>query len=348
MRDFDEYKVYSSNKNVYISIILRFMKNKVSKNKVSKINQYQLAQNYVDSIAKSFVKENEEPKEIDLVFSSGGFNCPIGIGIGMYLKQIEKYKHIKVKRVSGSSIGAFLSLWYIMGDVNNNFDFLETELINTVNHFKKNKNLNTYNSFIRKYVYNVFKSDDMTPIQKCLFITYYDTKKYKKQIVSKYKNREHLISCILQSGYIPYITDGNSKYKNRYIDGVSPYIFPKNKNKRETLFVNMMCRTHVFGCISIDTKNIYKRILVGVNDANDFFTTGNSTLCIYTKDITYQNKIERNVIEYAFFILLFIMDVAMSMHLNTQMLFSESVIYNAFYDFFYNFFEGFIDGFLFT
>jgi hypothetical protein len=113
------------------------------------------------------------------------------------------------------------------------------------------------------------------------------------------------------------------------MDGISPYVFPKiNKKKCDTLFVNMMCRTHVFGCISINENNIYKRILVGVNDANEFFTTGKSSVCIYTKDITYKNQIERNIIEYVFFILLFIMDVAMSMHLNTQMLFSESIIYN--------------------
>jgi hypothetical protein len=321
--------------------------NKASK-KIFNINQYQLTQNYVESIAKSLVKENDEPKDIDLVFSSGGFNAPIGFGVGMFLKQIEKYKHIKVKRVSGSSIGAFLSLWFIMGDIYNNFDFIETEFIKTIHHFKKNKNLNSYKSFIRRYVYNVFKTDDMTPIQKRLFIAYYDTKKYKKRIVSKYKNREHLISCILQSGYIPYITDGNTKYKNRYMDGVTPYVFPKNKNKHETLFVNMMCRTHVFGCISINENNIYKRILIGVNDANEFFTTGNSTVCIYTKDITYKNQIERNVIELVFFVILFIMDIVASLHFNTNMLFSDSIIYNFFYDIFYEFFNGFIDGFLFS
>jgi hypothetical protein len=323
-------------------------KNK-SSNKIININQSQsqLTKNYIDSIAKSLVKENEEPKEIDLVFSSGGFNAPIGMGVGMYLKKMEEYKHIKVQRVSGSSIGAFLSLWYIMGEVNCYIDFIESEFINTINHFKKNKNLNMYKSFIRKYVYKIFNSDDMTPIQKKLFITYYDTKKYKKRIISKYKNREHLINCIIQSGYIPYITDGNNKYKNRYIDGVNPYIFQKN-NKRDTLFVNMMCRSHVFGCISINTESVYKRILIGVNDANEFFTTGSSSICFYTKNISYKNQIERIMIEYIFFILLFIMDITSSIHFNTNMLFSESIIYNFFYEFFCNFFEGFIDGFLFS
>ena len=323
-------------------------KNKLpNKIKNKNINQSQLTNNYIDSIVKSLVKKSEEPKEIDLVFSSGGFNGPIGMGIGMYLKKMEEYKHIKVKRASGSSIGAFLSLWYLMDPINCTFDFMESEFINTINHFKKNKNLNMYKSFIRKYVYKVFNSDDMTPIQKRLYITCYDTKKYKKRVISKYKNREHLIHCIIQSGYIPYITDGNNKYKNRYIDGVNPYIFQKS-NKRDILFVNMLCREHIVGVMKINTECFYKRILIGVNDANEFFTKGNSSICFYTKDITYKNQIERNLIEYIFFILLFMMDMFVSIHLNASMLFCDSIIYNVFYDFFYNFFQVLIDGFLFS
>jgi len=327
-------------------------KNKNNKNKnKTYINQYQLIKKYVESITKAasdtLIENNSEPKVIDLVFSSGGFNVPIGIGIGMYLKKMEKYKHIKVKRISGSSIGAFLSLWYIMHDLDDNFSFIESEFINVINHFKKNKNLLLYKSFIRKYVYKIFKTDDMTPIQKRLYITYHDTKKYKKKTVCKYKNREHLINTIICSSNIPNITDGNATYKNRYIDGVKPYIFPNKKN-RDTLFINMMYLTQVFGCISIDTKNIYKRLLIGINDANEFFINGNSSLCTYVKDITYKNQIEFFIIEIIFFIILFIMDIISIIHFNTNMIFSESIIYNTFYNFFYNFFEGFIDGFLFS
>jgi hypothetical protein len=221
-------------------------------------------------------------------------------------------------------------------------EFLETEFIKVIQHFKKYKKLNAYNSFIRKYVYSSFKTDDMSHIQTRLFITYYDTKKYKKRTVSNYKNREHLISCIIKSGYIPYITDGNTKYKNRYIDGITPHIFPKKKN-REILYVDMMHLPHLFGCISIDIKRIYKRVFIGAKDAGDFFTTGNSSICGYMKDITYTRQIVRTLTEIVFFIVLFITDVISSIHFNTNMIFSESVIYNTIYTFFYTFFEGILD-----
>jgi hypothetical protein len=322
----------------------------IENNKKIHISQYQLTNNYVNSITKAYIHEHDNPKEIDLVFSSGAFNAPIGMGLGMYLKKMEEYKHIKVHRVSGSSIGALLSLWYIMTDINdeNTFHFFEKYFINAINNFKKYKNLSIYRTFIETYVYKTFDTDDMSKINKRLYITYSDTKKFKKITVCNYKNRKNLIDCLLRSSHIPYLTNGKSKYKERYIDGIYPYIFyNKKKKNRETLFVNMMCKTYLSGCLIIKECDIYKRILIGINDANNFFTTGNSPLCIYTKNITYKNQIERNLFEYVFFILLFIMDVIVSIHLNTQMLFSESIIYNAVYDFFYSFFEGFIDGFFF-
>lgn len=287
---------------------------------------------YIDSISKSFVasKNHEEVLgDIDLVFSSGGFNAPIGVGIAMYLKQLEKYKHINVKRVSGSSIGAFISLWYIMDNPTvSSIEFIEREFIKVIQHFKKTKTLSIYNSFIRKYVYTIFDSDNMTPIQNRVFITYYDTKKCKKQIVSTYENREHLINCIIQSGYIPYITNRNRKYKNRYIDGIIPYIFPD----KQTLYVDMVCHRYLFGCISINIPDIHKRMRIGVDDVNSFFTRDESLICCYINELTYARQLERKFIEILFFIILFIADVLYSIHSNTNMLFSDSIIYIIFYD----------------
>ncbi len=309
------------------------------------INRYKLTQQYLNSITKPLLKE---PKEIDLVFSSGAFNGPIGMGVGMYLKKMEEHKMIKVKRVSGSSIGSLLSLWYIMTDLHdeNIFDFFEKYFISVINDFKKSKNLLMYRKFIHEYVYKIFNTDDMSAVNKRLYITYSDTKKHKKRTVCIYKNRNHLIDCIYKSGYLPYITDGKSKYKDRYVDGIYPHFFENKKHKnRDILFVNMMCKTYILSSFSVKDTNVYKKLSIGINDANNFFNTGQSSLCIYTKNITYKNELEKTMFECIFYIILFIMDVVVSFHLNMHMIFSESIIYNAVYDFFYSFFEGFIDGF---
>jgi hypothetical protein len=314
---------------------------------------------YIESNVKTNVKKDYDPKEIDVVFSSGGFNGTIGFGIGLYLKEMEKQRHIKVKRLSGSSIGSLISLWYIMGNLYDTFDFFEKELIEILNHFKKNKNLSLYNSFVRKYVYNVFKSDDMTPIQKRLFITYHDMKKYKKRTVCKYKNREHLIECIIRSSYIPFFTDGKDKYQNRYIDGFRPYFFTKdicnntkdnckNRKKREILYVNMMCKPLIYGSMIMDKNDIYKRLFIGINDANQFFINGQSSLCIYLKDMEYNIQIENTVVDFIFLTILFIIDMIITIHLDISLLISDTIIYNVSYNFFYSLFEGFFNGLLFS
>jgi hypothetical protein len=191
----------------------------------------------------------------------------------------------------------------------------------------------------------------MSKISNRLFISFYDVKKYKKRTVFKYKNREHLIDCLLRSSHIPYLTDRNAKYKDRYIDGIVPFIFPEEKEHqlhKDVLIVNMLTQDKFMDSIVIKhNKNMYKKLLKGINDANQFFTTGNSDMCIYQKDLTYKNIIERSIFEIIFFVLLFFADMFVSIHCNSKILFSDSFIYDFFYNFFYNFFNGFIEGFFF-
>jgi hypothetical protein len=212
----------------------------------------------------------------------------------------------------------------------------------------------------------VFKSDDMTPIQKRLFITYHDMKKYKKRTVCKYKNREHLIECIIRSSYIPFFTDGKDKYQNRYVDGIRPYFFTKdncnntkdncnntkdnckNRKKREILYVNMMCKPLIYGSMIMDKNDIYKRLFIGINDANQFFINGQSSLCIYLKDMEYNIQIENTVVDFIFLTILFIIDMIITIHLDISLLISDTIIYNVSYNFFYSLFEGFFNGLLFS
>jgi hypothetical protein len=335
-----------------------------------------IATQYVDTLVKKMntnnlqttnkICDNMNKRNIDVVFSSGAFNGMLGFGVGMYLKKLEEYNYIKVGRVSGSSIGSLIGLWYIM---ENNIEYFEDKFIDIMKHFRKTKNLILYQESIRKYVYKLFpnENDNMSKINRRLFISFYDIKKYKKRTVSKYKNREHLIDCLLRSSHIPYITDRNAKYKDRYIDGIVPFIFPQKKAKdnakydakdnakekehqvkNDVLIVNMLTQDKFLGSIIIkNDKNIYKKLITGVNDANQFFTTGKSDMCIYQKDLTYKNMLERSIFEIICFIILFFVDVFISIHCNSKILFSDSFIYDSFYTFFYNFFDGFIEGFLF-
>jgi hypothetical protein len=130
-----------------------------------------------------------------------------------------------------------------------------------------------------------------------------------------------------------------------------PFIFPKKKEQQKSyendvLIVNMLTQDKMMGSIVIkNDKNIYKKYITGINDANQFFSTGSSDMCMYQKDLTYKNIIERSIFEIICFISIIMIDIFVSIHCNSKVLFSDSFIYDFFYNFFYNIFNGFIDGF---
>jgi len=75
--------------------------------------------------------------------------------------------------------------------------------------------------------------------------------------------------------------DGNIRYKDRYIDGISPYIFCKTPGV-EILFIEIVTFNKLCHFIPHKTEiNPQSRLLIGVADANEFFTRGSSDMCSY-------------------------------------------------------------------
>jgi hypothetical protein len=103
--------------------------------------------------------------------------------------------------------------------------------------------------------------------------------------------------------------------------------------------VNLCCREYIFDAFNVKKleKNIYKKILIGVNDVNQFFNGEKlSKFCFYNKDMTYSSMIERKIHEGIFLALVFIMDIVSSLHLSIQILFSEYDFFNLFCDISYD------------
>ena len=79
--------------------------------------------------------------------------------------------------------------------------------------------------------------------------------------------------------------DGNIRYKDRYLDGLSPYIFSKSSGV-EILFVEIVTFNKLYHLIPHKTEiNPQSRLLIGVADANEFFTRGHSDMCSYVRHI---------------------------------------------------------------
>lgn len=224
---------------------------------------------FIDDLIKN-VNINNVPTEIDLVLDGGAFNGGYQLGALMYLKQMERNNIIKIKRISGASIGAVLGFLFIIDD-------LEYALKKNHEIWKDFRN-NFSLSILREMIIELIKSldkDIYKRVNKKLFITYFNVNKKKQIVKSKYRNNKQVISSLIKSSFVPYFIDGNYTYKNKYVDGVYPYLFESNfgvMTKRKKLFICLSSIKHSKKMLSIKNEiNGHERILYGINDINNFF-----------------------------------------------------------------------------
>jgi len=258
----------------------------------SNINYTLLIREYIKALTLN-VDHTKLKKEINLIFDGGAFNGGFGMGVGLYIKCLEQQGIVKINKVSGCSIGSVVALWYICGCNEKIIEYFEEITVL----FKEKMSLIEYHKTIEKFIRYLFPTGDLSLLKNKLYINFYDTKKHKQKIVSRFKNVEHLIDCILQSCHIPYVINGKARYNDRYIDGIVPYIFTDHDNdndkNRESLFIklitlNKCTRAMVVKCES----NIHYRLLIGVADANEFFTTGSSDMCSYVSQWSYLDMLQ--------------------------------------------------------
>ena len=243
-------------------------------------------------------------KDINIIFDGGAFNGGFAAGIGLYLKCMEDHKLIKVHSISGCSIGSILAVWYLTGCREEGIQCFEQFM----NSYKKNMNLHSYKGIVTNCIDQIFSntrastSNESDPINKLngrLFITYYNVKTHKQKTVSKFRDKEHIIDCILRSSHIPYLMDGLPSYKKKYMDGVSPYIL---KNGLPNLFIKLMTLKRCARSLMLKSENnIHYRLLTGIADVNDFFTTGNSDMCSYIHNWSYIDIVQLRAREVVMF-----------------------------------------------
>ena len=70
-------------------------------------------QPYINNLLNNLPKR-DNPIHIDLVLDGGVFNGSYLIGALYFLKTLEKINYVKIKRISGCSIGAAVGLLYTL------------------------------------------------------------------------------------------------------------------------------------------------------------------------------------------------------------------------------------------
>jgi hypothetical protein len=235
---------------------------------------------YTQHLITNLPKDIHLPVELDLVLSGGAFNGSYILGSLYYIKELENQKLVKVKRISGSSIGSILGLLYFADKLDLFNDFYRLMFKD----FNKKKNMSKLLD-LSQLLKDKLPSNICDIIKNRFYLSYNNIQLCKKTVKRKYNNVDELLDYIIRSCYVPYLIDYNSAYKTKYIDGMVPYIFNKNKNRK---ILNINVFTHDKLCNVLNVKNEstnLHRILTGVIDVHLFFIKEKNTgMCSYVDD----------------------------------------------------------------
>ena len=251
------------------------------------------------------IKNDKKPIEIDLVLEGGAFNGSYLVGSLLFLKKLDKHHIIEIKRISGSSIGSFMGLLYFMDSLDLVYELYDIIL----NDFKKNYFINI-NNIITNHFKNVVPSNICSKIDNKLYISYNNIKKRKKITVSKYKNVDFLLDTIIKSCFMPIFIDKKIFYKNKYVDGFLPYIFPLQK-QRKILYLDITSNSKMYSSLNVKNENSnFHRVMAGLIDTHKFFIKNHNTeFCSYVNDWGITKKVYnkcKNMLERFFIYILFI------------------------------------------
>ncbi len=244
------------------------------------INQY--IQKLIRNLPEKHLN-TKNPQKLDLIFDGGLFNGSYLVGVALFLKKMEKLNYITVERISGTSIGSFISLLYI----SDKLEVFESIYDTMINHIKADYSFDKYDIVFDKLretlPLNIHKQ-----MSKRVFINYYNIKKCEKIVKSTYKSLDDVFNTIRKSSFIPFVINGNILYKNKYIDGINPYIFPDvlTSTEKKALFVDLRSMRKTMDCINVkNEKSNFHRILSGVLDVHSFFIKDSNTeMCSYVNN----------------------------------------------------------------
>lgn len=235
------------------------------------------------------VKNDTNPIEIDLILDGGGFNGSYLIGALLFLKEMENRNFIKIKRISGCSIGSLIGFLYLIDKLD-----LVSVLYNIfMTHFKENYNFKNYKQ-LKKHLSDKIpyvNNDICSIVNNKLFIKYNNIQTGVKKVKCRYKNIDEIFNSIIRSSYVPYLTDGNIAHENKYVDGINPYFFKKQPN-RKILFLDLAGTDKITYILNIKNEktNLY-RVLTGILDIHIFLTKkGETFMCSYVDEWGYMNN----------------------------------------------------------
>ena len=237
----------------------------------------------IDEMPENVISKIKKTKSLNLVLEGGIFNGSYLIGILYFLKELEDRKYIKIKKFSGCSIGAICALLYLIDGL----DMTEELYSETVKNFKENHNFQFINIFLER-IKKLLHEDMYKKLNRKLYICYYDIEKKEKIVKSHFESNDDLLESIRRSSFVPFIINGEIACKDKFVDGVFPYIFSLEERKKtgKTLYLDLVGSDKIQYLISVKNEdNNFHRIITGILDIHLFFIKEKNTkICSYVED----------------------------------------------------------------
>ena len=268
-------------------------------------NDIDLLRNYIDAVSKNSLNGLENPKEIDLVISGGAFNGGYGYGALLYLRSLEKQNKIKINRVSGCSTGSLLAIVYLSSKLLN----LEELYLGLQRCLRDKGTLHVLREIIEKLVDNALEEEGfLEKISGRLFVTRTNLSSGAHEVVEQFNDRDELVDALFSSCFLPFIVDGNMRYKEKYVDGIVPFLF--TDAQRPSLYIDLLCFSKIHKMmITMKEVNPHGRIIDGANDASKFFNEGISGICSWVNRWGFTQIAVFRITHLIFYIIVAILDI---------------------------------------
>ena len=271
--------------------------------------------------------------DLDLVLEGGCMNGAYEIGGLMLIKELERLKYFKIKRISGASVGGYAGFLYLIDKLDIYIE--EYELMKEG--FRETLTLNNLERQLRKLVTELSDTKFKSLQKDRLYIRFFDINTQECILKNRYKSREDLIETILKSCHMPFLINGKlfyEKNKRQYIDGGMPYIFKDyiEKENRKTLYVTLTRYDKIKSILNVSNeKTIHGRVLEGIIDTYNFFLKGYATdMCSYVEEWGIIENMRYCIFSYAYKMLVYLVYVLYKIHEYMFPWISETVIFQKF------------------
>lgn len=251
-------------------------------------------------IVKNFSKKlienipQSESQTIDLVLDGGVFNGSYSAGALFYIKEMETQGFYRVDKISGCSIGALCALLYHIDALHTTTDLYDC----AIKHIHEHENIDILDTILH-IIEPLLPANICETMTDRIFITYYNIRAGKKVIKGQYKSVNDIFNTIKKSCFYPFLINGSPLYKGKYVDGMTPYIFPHQNNKK-ILYIYLLGYdkwTHLFSVKN--ERNNFQRIVSGLLDIHSFHVKKRDTLmCSYIDHSSWSFKIYNYGIKY--------------------------------------------------